>query len=119
MPGVGRSALDWALLDNPRRLRIETIDALNAWLARQLPVSSRLGAAPVISDDPEPNLSDESVHHDMSLEHFHETPCNLGDPKPEETRRLVQKRREALREARERQQARKEQIDAACVRLQA
>ena len=48
------AALDWALLDNPRRLRIETIDALNAWLARQLPVSSRLGAAPVISDDPEP-----------------------------------------------------------------
>ncbi|NGP54663.1 UvrD-helicase domain-containing protein [Thioalkalivibrio sp. XN8] len=48
------TALDWGLRDNPRRLRIETIDALNAWLARQLPVSSRLGAAPVISDDPEP-----------------------------------------------------------------
>ncbi|NHA14468.1 exodeoxyribonuclease V subunit beta [Thioalkalivibrio sp. XN279] len=46
--------LGWGLQDNPRRLRIETIDALNAWLARQLPVSSRLGAAPVISDDPEP-----------------------------------------------------------------
>jgi ATP-dependent exoDNAse (exonuclease V) beta subunit len=46
--------LGWGLQDNPRRLRIETIDALNAWLARQLPVSSRLGAAPVISEDPEP-----------------------------------------------------------------
>jgi ATP-dependent exoDNAse (exonuclease V) beta subunit len=46
--------LGWRLLDNPRRLRIETIDALNAWLARQLPVSSRLGAAPVISEDPDP-----------------------------------------------------------------
>jgi ATP-dependent helicase/nuclease subunit A len=47
-------ALGWALLDNPRRLRIETIDALNAWLARQLPLSSRLGAPPRIADDPEP-----------------------------------------------------------------
>jgi ATP-dependent helicase/nuclease subunit A len=44
----------WGLLDNPRRLRVETIDALNAWLARQLPLSSRLGAAPVVADDPEP-----------------------------------------------------------------
>jgi ATP-dependent helicase/nuclease subunit A len=47
-------ALDWGLLDNPRRLRVETIDALSAWLARQLPMASRLGAAPVIADDPEP-----------------------------------------------------------------
>jgi len=57
---LARAALErdaefgWGLQDNPRRLRIETIDALNAWLARQLPVSSRLGAAPVISDDPGP-----------------------------------------------------------------
>jgi ATP-dependent helicase/nuclease subunit A len=47
-------ARGWGLLENPRRLRIETIDALNAWLARQLPVSSGLGAAPVIADDPAP-----------------------------------------------------------------
>lgn len=47
-------AQGWGLLENPRRLRVETIDALNAWLARQLPLSSRLGAAPVIADDPEP-----------------------------------------------------------------
>jgi len=47
-------ALGWGLLENPRRLRVETIDALNAWLARQLPVSSRLGAAPVVAEDPEP-----------------------------------------------------------------
>ncbi|HUG99189.1 MAG TPA: UvrD-helicase domain-containing protein [Gammaproteobacteria bacterium] len=46
--------LGWGLRDNPRRLRVETIDALNAWLARQLPMSSRLGAAPVIADDAEP-----------------------------------------------------------------
>ncbi|HRP34420.1 MAG TPA: UvrD-helicase domain-containing protein [Gammaproteobacteria bacterium] len=47
-------AQHWGLLDNPRRLRIETIDALNAWLARQLPMSSRLGAAPVVTDNAEP-----------------------------------------------------------------
>ena len=46
--------LGWKLMDNPRRLRIETIDALNAWLARQLPVSSRLGAAPRITEDADP-----------------------------------------------------------------
>jgi ATP-dependent helicase/nuclease subunit A len=44
----------WGLLASPRRLRIETIDALNAWLARQLPLSSRLGSAPLIATDPEP-----------------------------------------------------------------
>jgi ATP-dependent helicase/nuclease subunit A len=44
----------WGLLENPRRLRIETIDALNAWLARQLPMSSRLGAAPMIAEDAGP-----------------------------------------------------------------
>lgn len=58
--GLARAALaqdqaqGWGLMENPRRLRIETIDALNAWLARQLPLSSRLGAAPVVADDAEP-----------------------------------------------------------------
>lgn len=47
-------AQGWGLMENPRRLRVETIDALNAWLARQLPLSSRLGAAPVVADNAEP-----------------------------------------------------------------
>ena len=51
-------ALGWRLLENPRRLRVETIDALNAWLARQLPIGSRLGAAPGVADDPEPVYRD-------------------------------------------------------------
>ncbi|MGH8230917.1 MAG: UvrD-helicase domain-containing protein, partial [Steroidobacteraceae bacterium] len=33
----------WTLLQTPSRLRIETIDALNHWLATQLPVSARSG----------------------------------------------------------------------------
>ena len=36
------------------RLRIETIDAFNAWLAGNLPVGSGLGAQPHVADDPKP-----------------------------------------------------------------
>jgi ATP-dependent exoDNAse (exonuclease V) beta subunit len=41
----------WALAENPARLRIQTIDALCASLARQMPVLSRFGAAPAIIED--------------------------------------------------------------------
>ena len=34
-------ALGWNLLATPGRLRIQTIDSLNRWLARQLPVAAR------------------------------------------------------------------------------
>jgi ATP-dependent exoDNAse (exonuclease V) beta subunit len=36
-------ALGWALEEQPARLRIQTIDALNHWLAARLPVLSRAG----------------------------------------------------------------------------
>jgi ATP-dependent helicase/nuclease subunit A len=42
----------WRLLQNPVRLRIQTIDSLCASLTRQLPVLSKFGAQPAISDDP-------------------------------------------------------------------
>jgi len=42
----------WRLLQNPARLRIQTIDSLCASLTRQLPVLSKFGAQPAISDDP-------------------------------------------------------------------
>ncbi|MFT3905072.1 MAG: UvrD-helicase domain-containing protein [Steroidobacteraceae bacterium] len=35
----------WRLLENPGQLRIQTIDALNSWLANQLPVTAGSGAA--------------------------------------------------------------------------
>ncbi|MDD5248994.1 MAG: UvrD-helicase domain-containing protein [Rhodocyclaceae bacterium] len=41
----------WALADNPGRLRIMTIDALCASLARQMPILSRFGAQPSVTDD--------------------------------------------------------------------
>lgn len=53
---LARAALDadagrgWDLLQNPARLRVTTIDAFNAMLARQLPVRSGLGQAPGIAE---------------------------------------------------------------------
>lgn len=55
---LARAALDrdqaqgWQLLQNPARLRIQTIDSLCAALTRQLPILSKFGAQPAISDDP-------------------------------------------------------------------
>ena len=41
--------LDWQLLGQPQRLRIDTLDAFNAWLARQLPVlADGVAAADVV-----------------------------------------------------------------------
>ncbi|MFQ5585609.1 MAG: UvrD-helicase domain-containing protein [Thermodesulfobacteriota bacterium] len=42
----------WNLLENPGRLKIQTIDSLCASLARQMPILSRLGRQPAISDTP-------------------------------------------------------------------
>jgi ATP-dependent exoDNAse (exonuclease V) beta subunit len=41
----------WALLDHPGRLRVTTIDAFCAGLARQMPVLSRFGSQPRTVDD--------------------------------------------------------------------
>ncbi len=42
----------WRLLENPGRLRILTIDALCATIARQMPVVSGLGGMPAMSETP-------------------------------------------------------------------
>ena len=42
--------LAWRLLENPARLRIETIDALCAFITRQMPWVARFGAPPEISE---------------------------------------------------------------------
>jgi ATP-dependent helicase/nuclease subunit A len=44
----------WELQHNPSRLRIQTIDALNHWLATQLPISARSGASLTIAPSPAP-----------------------------------------------------------------
>jgi ATP-dependent helicase/nuclease subunit A len=44
----GRS---WGLLAQPQRMRIDTLDALNAWLARQLPIlSGGVAGAEIVED---------------------------------------------------------------------
>ncbi len=41
----------WALIDQPQRLRIDTLDALNAWLARQLPLlTGGVAGARIVED---------------------------------------------------------------------
>ncbi len=40
----------WDIVHNPGRLRVQTIDALAQWLARQLPLSLGLGAAPNVKE---------------------------------------------------------------------
>ncbi len=45
------NSLGWNLLAQPARLRINTIDSLCSLLARQMPLLSRLGGQPAISDD--------------------------------------------------------------------
>lgn len=44
-------ARDWQLLQHPARLRIFTIDSLSGHLARQMPLLSRFGSQPSISED--------------------------------------------------------------------
>ena len=44
----------WQLLDNPTRLRIQTIDSLCTSLARQMPILSQFGSVPAIAEDAEP-----------------------------------------------------------------
>lgn len=49
---LARSAeLGWNLLQHPSRLRIYTIDSLSSHLARQMPLMSRFGAQPRVSED--------------------------------------------------------------------
>ncbi len=48
----------WALLENPGRLRVTTIDALCASLARQMPLLSRFGGDPRVVDDARRDYAD-------------------------------------------------------------
>ena len=58
---LARAVLDhdarqgWNLLQHPGRLRITTLDALCASLARQMPYLSRFGAQPGVTDDARPH----------------------------------------------------------------
>lgn len=48
----------WDIIDQPSRLRILTIDALCSSLTRQMPLLSKFGGQPVVSDDTAPHYLD-------------------------------------------------------------
>ncbi len=55
-----RAALDrsrqlgWGIEHNPARLHVQTIDGLNHWLARRLPLAARIGLSATLIDDARP-----------------------------------------------------------------
>lgn len=61
--------LGWHLLDAPSRLRIYTIDSLNANLARQMPLLSRFGTQPSVRDDPRQYYEEAAMRAIEHLEH--------------------------------------------------
>ncbi len=46
------SERNWGLADNPGRLRVQTIDSFNFWLASQLPIAAKAGGALVVAERP-------------------------------------------------------------------
>lgn len=58
-------ALKWDLLQNPNRLRIQTIDSFNTYITKQLPILSNLGATPSITEDSH-KLYEEAVQEFLS-----------------------------------------------------
>lgn len=45
--------LKWNLLQNPNRLKIQTIDSLCSNIVKNMPILAKLGSQPNVSDDPE------------------------------------------------------------------
>lgn len=58
---------DWRIADNPRRLRIQTIDAFCNELVWRMPWSSRFGAPPALAEDPAPLYFDAATR---ALDHI-------------------------------------------------
>ncbi|HEX5339543.1 MAG TPA: UvrD-helicase domain-containing protein [Gammaproteobacteria bacterium] len=57
---------EWRLAEHPARLRIQTIDSLNAELTRQMPLLSGFGAQPGIAERPAP-LYEEAARRTLRL----------------------------------------------------
>ncbi len=65
---------NWQILDNPARLKIQTIDALCASITKQMPILSRFGAQPQIAANPETLYSTAVDQLLESLDHATEYP---------------------------------------------
>lgn len=66
--------LNWNILDNPARLKIQTIDALCASITKQMPILSRFGAQPQIAVNPEMLYSKAVDQLLQSIDHATEYP---------------------------------------------
>jgi argininosuccinate lyase len=77
-----------------------------------------LDEAARVTSEPEPHLTTEQVQDAIGLESFLEKHRNVGDPHPDETRRLIGTRREQLEEFRSRQAERRSRIEQANERLE-
>jgi ATP-dependent exoDNAse (exonuclease V) beta subunit len=49
---------NWGLEHNPARLHVQTIDGLNHWLARRLPLAARIGTSAALIDNARPLYSE-------------------------------------------------------------
>lgn len=78
-----------------------------------------LDEAARVTDEPEPRLSTEGVQDAMGLESFFEKHCNLGDPCPSETLRMVSLGRHDIEDARARQAECRARIEEANRKLAA
>ena len=56
---------DWQIMDNPARLRIQTIDSLAASLTRQMPLLARLGTQPETVEDAA-GLYQQAAHNTLA-----------------------------------------------------
>ncbi len=80
---TGRQVLDrneelgWRLLENPSRLRVQTIDSFCHYLAAQLPVLSQIGGNPTVSDDVEPCFVDAVENTLAKLDSEHAIADNI------------------------------------------
>ena len=81
--------------------------------------SDLLDEAARLTEEPEPHLPDEDIYDAMALETFFDKHCNLGDPCPSETRRMVGSRRTDLEKSLEKQTNRRARIEDANRRLAA
>lgn len=60
--------LSWGLVENPGRMRIQTIDSLCAVLTRQMPIMANLGTQPDILEDAEPLYQQAAINTLAELE---------------------------------------------------
>ena len=58
----------WEIIKNPTRLRIQTIDSFCLYLSKQLPILSRSGGSPQITQDPELFFQEAVLNTLSSLE---------------------------------------------------